>query len=288
MRKIGSGAFGTVYLAHSPWSGEYCAIKKINAPNAKMMKHAMREVKIHGLINHLNIIKYFGSSKGTTHVLLCMELVHKNLCSLICEMPPMSVDMSLFFFEQLVTGLAYLHLRGIFHRDIKVDNLLVTRDGVIKICDFGLANYHVDDEGHEVKHKMHAGSYRNMAPEIFMQENANSTMFYYGSPTDIWSAAIVLFYFITETYPWSKPTLKDPRFCRWNRTRDLGSRWRLTSTHDTCKLMSAMLRVTPKNRLCAAEIVKRIQTNLLEVPQRQLQKKTVTKIIKENRKKLVG
>ena len=285
IRLIGSGGFGTVHLAHNPKSDKYCAVKVIDAPNARMMKHAMREVRVHGMVNHVNIAGYLGSFKHSTKVLLYMELLHQNLSGLIRQMPPMSVNLSLFFFEQIVTGLEYLHMHGLCHRDIKVENLLVKSDGTIKLCDFGLADEVVDADGQEIKHRLRAGSYRNMAPEVFSQQKSR---FYYGPPTDIWSAAIVFFYFITESYPWSKPTLKDRRFNRWYDKRDLGTRWKKMSTQGTRTLMDAMLRVTPKNRLDATDIIKWIRSKLLKPHKRWSQRVYVTNFIKANMAKTRG
>ena len=279
-KELGKGSFATVYLGHNERRNEYCAVKAINAPTAEMRKHALKEVEIHRRVNHPNIVGYLGAreQENSRKVLLYMDYVSRgSLQDLVCKMPEMTINTCLFFFEQLVTAMEYLHLRGIFHRDIKCENLLVTRDGTIKLADFGLADFFVDSKGNELRHRLRAGSYHCMAPEIFMNK---STASYSGAPTDIWSAAIVLVYLITTVYPWNRPDQRDPCFLRWIETRSLGQTWKELSSSGTRALVDKMLRATPRNRIGASDVLKYVQTQLFEKPQRKHIKRAVTTFLR--------
>ena len=144
LNKIDEGAYGVVYRARDKHSGDVVAIKKLKLEKEKegFPITALRELSTLISLRHDNIINVkevvYGSSLDKIYVV--MEYLDHELKSIL-------EDRKLSFshgeikclVKQILEGLAFMHSRWIFHRDLKTSNLLYGNDGVLKICDFGLA-----------------------------------------------------------------------------------------------------------------------------------------------------
>jgi 5'-AMP-activated protein kinase catalytic alpha subunit len=93
-------------------------------------------------------------------------------------------DVARHYYRQLISALEFMHERKICHRDLKLENLLVDQDGVLKISDFGLAGLHTG--GDEV-FKTTLGSPNYVAPEVLIGKGYN------GFKADIWSSGVILY-----------------------------------------------------------------------------------------------
>jgi serine/threonine protein kinase len=124
-----------------------------------------------------------------------------------------SEDEVLCYFKQLVAGVAYLHEQGVCHRDLKPDNILINKNGVIKIADFGTSCvFHLQWEN--CMHKMRGlcGSSPYIAPEEFEGEE------YEGQSVDMWSIGIILFAMLFRAIPWESAQPSDPSFSMYLET----------------------------------------------------------------------
>ncbi len=148
--QIGSGGMGEVYRAKDPRLGREVAIKVLPASfsqDADRLRRFEQEARAAGLLNHPNITAVYdiGSHDGAPYVvseLLEGETLRSALA--VGRLPPRkAIDYSL----QVANGLAAAHEKGIVHRDLKPENLFVTRDGRVKILDFGLAKLTHQEEG---------------------------------------------------------------------------------------------------------------------------------------------
>lgn len=100
----------------------------------------MQEVMILKQTSHRNIIKLFEYFQTQKHVLIVIELsTGGDLLSYVRKRRQLKEDVAKSVFKQIIEALRYCHSKNILHRDIKLDNILLTLDGDVKICDFGVS-----------------------------------------------------------------------------------------------------------------------------------------------------
>jgi len=114
----------------------------------------------------------------------------------------MSREPNLFFFIQIVEGVHFIHKCNISHLDLSLENILLSNDDTIKICDFGLAREGVHFKGTSER----PGKVGYMCGEIFSQKDYN------GHKADVWSAGVILFILLSGIPPYEIPSLADERF----------------------------------------------------------------------------
>src|SRR5262245_35268791 len=137
---LGAGGMGEVYRAHDPRLAREVAIKVLldsAAADTERLQRFEREAKAAGALNHPNLIAVFdiGHDDGTPYVVF--ELLEgETLRARFAKNVPM-LPKALDYATQIARGLAAAHDKGIVHRDLKPENLFLTRDGRIKILDFG-------------------------------------------------------------------------------------------------------------------------------------------------------
>ena len=140
---IGAGGMGEVYRATDTRLGREVAIKVLPAATASDPERRQRfeqEARAASALNHPNILTVYdvGEFEGTTYI--AMELVDgRTLRELMASADPLPTKRLLDVAVQAADGLAKAHAAGIVHRDLKPENLMVSRDGFVKILDFGLA-----------------------------------------------------------------------------------------------------------------------------------------------------
>ena len=139
---IGAGGMGEVYRARDPRLGREVAIKVLPASyadNADRLRRFEQEAKAAGILNHPNItaVLDIGTHDGAPYVV--QELLEGETLRSVLSHTKLSQRKAVEYALQMAHGLAAAHDKGIVHRDLKPDNLFVTKDGRIKILDFGLA-----------------------------------------------------------------------------------------------------------------------------------------------------
>src|SRR5579864_1969902 len=139
---LGSGGMGEVFRAHDSRLGRDVAIKvlpRILATDSERLKRFEQEARATAVLNHPNILVVFrmGTHEGAPY--LVSELLEGATLREQLVRGPLPVRKAIDYGIQIARGLAAAHDRGIAHRDLKPDNLFVTKDGHVKILDFGLA-----------------------------------------------------------------------------------------------------------------------------------------------------
>jgi TolB-like protein len=139
---LGAGGMGEVYRAHDARLDREVAIKVIPhalAADADRIRRFEQEARAAGALNHPNVISIFdvGDHDGSPFVV--MELLEGETLRERIAGGPLSLRKAVDYAAQAANGLAAAHEKGIIHRDLKPENLFVTRDGRVKVLDFGLA-----------------------------------------------------------------------------------------------------------------------------------------------------
>eukprot|EP00923_Selenidium_pygospionis_P041524 GHVN01071971.1.p1 GENE.GHVN01071971.1~~GHVN01071971.1.p1 ORF type:complete len:304 (+),score=25.73 GHVN01071971.1:367-1278(+) len=183
--KIGEGTYGVVYKAQDS-QGRIFALKKIRLEQEDegIPSTAIREISLLKELNHPNIVKLCDVMHTEKRLTLVFEYLDQDLKKLLDHtsdggLPPKTVQSYLY---QLLDGVAYCHQHRVLHRDLKPQNLLINREGNLKLADFGLARAFgipVRSYTHEVVTLW----YR--APDVLMGSKQYST------PVDIWSVGCI-------------------------------------------------------------------------------------------------
>ncbi|XP_054804147.1 cyclin-dependent kinase C-2 C-like isoform X2 [Prosopis cineraria] len=188
LEKIGQGTYSSVFRAREVETGRMFALKKVRFDNfqPESVRFMSREITILRRLDHPNIMKLEGviTSRLSSSIYLVFEYMEHDLAGLVsCPDITFSDSQVKCYMRQLLSGLEHCHLRGIIHRDIKVSNILVNNDGILKIGDFGLANTISSSNKHPLTSRVVTLWYR--PPELLM----GSTN--YGVSVDLWSVGCV-------------------------------------------------------------------------------------------------
>jgi serine/threonine-protein kinase len=196
---LGRGGMGVVYRARDSRIGRDVAIKTLTegfVGNPDMLKRFYQEAGHTGNLSHPNIviIHDFGDEDGLPYIV--MQYVDGDpLDKLIREGAPLHFSEKLYIIEQVCSALAYAHLQGIVHRDVKPANIIVQRDGLVKLLDFGIARTDQQKmDGTMTRTGTLVGTPAYMAPER-LQGSA------FDGRSDIFSVGVVLYQFVTGALP---------------------------------------------------------------------------------------
>ena len=147
---IGAGGMGQVYRAHDPRLKRDVALKVLPAGMATDRAHIVRferEARAASALNHPNIVSVYDLGlEGPTYWIATELVVGEPLKSLI-ERGPLPVRKAIEIAAQIASGLAAAHAAGVVHRDLKPGNIMLTREGRVKILDFGLAKRRTGADG---------------------------------------------------------------------------------------------------------------------------------------------
>ncbi|KAI8641248.1 kinase-like domain-containing protein [Parasitella parasitica] len=189
IRKVGSGAYGTVCSAFDLQHQQYCAIKKVYRVFDKKLltRRCLREMKLLRLFNnHPRIIELFDMDmlEESEEIYLIFGCMDASLHDVIHSKQPLDIVHSQWFLFQILSGLKYIHTANVIHRDLKPANILVNRDCDIRICDFGMArSFNQTDSSLYLTEYVTTRWYRS--PEI-MVSGQN-----YSKAIDIWSVGCI-------------------------------------------------------------------------------------------------
>jgi len=185
--ELGAGTFGTVYRCQ--WRGITAACKKLNEPEGEEVADLLREIEILSQLRHPNVISFLGSSSNHEYVLT--EFVDGgNLEDALKSNIQFDELAILDILRQVACGLEYLHSNNIVHRDIKLANILVSKERQAKICDFGLSC--TKTPGMDILE--HADTPIWGAPEMMLKEP-------YDESVDIFSFSLCSWELITHQNP---------------------------------------------------------------------------------------
>jgi serine/threonine protein kinase len=192
--EIGQGNFSTVFKAVNISNSEVVAIKKINKTRLTkpLLKRVSKEIEILKSLNHINIISLKNYSIDDKNIYIITEycdggslkdLIGRNMCEYDVR----------DIIRQLLCGLVYLDEKGILHRDIKPDNILITSDMIVKIIDFGFSS----DDNNDLYSTI-CGTPMYMSPELLNYQQ-------YTKKSDLWSIGVISYELFHQCNPFGKP-----------------------------------------------------------------------------------
>lgn len=180
--------------------------KRIGESEKEYQKKVTAEFCVGSTLKHPNIIKTVDIVCDHGHYYEVMEYAPHDLFSVVMS-GKMSRPEIYCVFRQICDAVEYLHEMGLAHRDLKLDNCVMTTNNVVKLIDFGTATvFHYPGKAHQTATGI-VGSDPYLAPEVITQEN------YDPRKTDVWSVAIIFMCMILRRFPWKIPDAKaDPSF----------------------------------------------------------------------------
>lgn len=142
---LGRGSMGIVYKAFDPVIERTVAVKTIdlqlNHGEMQQFKERFhREAKAAGILNHPSIVTIYDISEDDGIAYIAMELLDGLSLQRLLQIGQLPVDRTLSIVTRTANALFYAHSRGVIHRDIKPANIVITKNGLIKITDFGIAH----------------------------------------------------------------------------------------------------------------------------------------------------
>ncbi|KAF3542676.1 hypothetical protein DY000_02001182 [Brassica cretica] len=199
-RTIGEGNFAKVKLGYDTTNGTYVAVKIIDKAlviQKGLQSQVQREIRTMKLLNHPNIVQIHEVIGTKTKICIVMEYVAGGqLSDKLCKHKMKESDARKLF-QQLIDAVDYCHNRGVYHRDLKPQNLLLDSKGNLKVSDFGLSA--VPKSGDMLSTA--CGSPCYIAPELIMNKG------YSGAAVDVWSCGVILFELLAGYPPFDDHTL---------------------------------------------------------------------------------
>ncbi|KAJ3380988.1 hypothetical protein HDU92_005652 [Lobulomyces angularis] len=197
-----SSSFSNIYLAIKNSTLEEVVIKSVFT-DADSLEQAKNEISLLSNLSHKNVVKMLDYRISDDQIALVLEyVVGGDLFDLLTKQKLNSTEQKLIF-KQLTEGILYLHTLNVVHRDLKLENILLSRKNnlvqqktadLVKICDFGLA--------HEVDESIpKGGSDYYLAPELITSSDTSNSAGIDLYKVDTWALGVILFALMTGELP---------------------------------------------------------------------------------------
>jgi serine/threonine protein kinase len=197
LQTIGSGGFGTVYLAEDTWIDKRVALKVPHKQGVDFGE-LLREPRLLASLNHPNIVTILTAEKQENVFFIVMEFVPgETLEAVIARDGALDVARALDYTCQICNAVDHAHRHGVLHRDLRPSNVLVADRGMVKVADFGTSRFlEIAAHGTTV-----IGSPPYMAPEQFHGKAVFAS--------DVYSLGVTMYQMLTGTLPYDTPSPAD-------------------------------------------------------------------------------
>jgi len=272
-RKLGAGGSGVVYLANDTLLQRPVVLKILRTGllSAEQLRSTvLREARLASAIEHPNVCGIYEVGESGDEGFIVMQYVPGQSLDKLIERGPASLQLVLSVGIQIADGLQAAHALGIFHRDLKPQNVMLTDGGLVKILDFGLArrlrpedaNFDPSKPGLAKDASMAAtytargGTIRYMAPEQFVTGQSSVQ-------SDVWALGVILYELASGRHPFVRPEAEDfqaIRSIQFQKPEDLSSIFPGISI-ELKSVIAACLQKNPGSRYTsAAEVREALKT----------------------------
>ncbi|CEP60686.1 putative serine/threonine protein kinase KIC1 LALA0_S01e16644g [Lachancea lanzarotensis] len=244
---IGRGKFGIVYKGYHIKTRQVCAMKVLNLDSADdEVEDVQKEIQfLSSLKNVPNITHYYGSYLNDTKLWVIMEFCAGGSLRTLLRPGKIGEQYIGVIMREILTALVHIHRDGVIHRDIKAANVLITNDGHVKLCDFGVA---AQLSQTKIRRQTMAGTPYWMAPEVIMEG------VYYDTKVDIWSLGITIYEIATGNPPYCDvEALRAMQLITKSKPPRLEGRQHSTALKE---IIALCLDEDPKERSSAEELLK--------------------------------
>jgi eukaryotic-like serine/threonine-protein kinase len=197
LKTIGSGGFGTVYLADDTWINKKVALK---VPHKQSVDFGelLREARLLAALDHPNIVRIVTAEKQENVFFIVMDFVPgETLEDVVAREGALDVALALDYTCQISNAVDHAHRQGVLHRDLRPSNILVAETGQLKVADFGTSRFlEIAAHGSTV-----IGSPPYMAPEQFRGEAVLAS--------DVYSLGVTMYQMLTGVLPYDTPSPAD-------------------------------------------------------------------------------
>jgi serine/threonine-protein kinase len=219
LRKLGAGGSGVVYLANDTLLQRPVVLKILRTgllSAAQLRSTVLREARLASAIEHPNVCGIYEVGETGDEGYIVMQYVPGQSLDRLIARGPASLQLVLSIGIQISDGLQAAHSLGIFHRDLKPQNVMLTDGGLVKILDFGLARRLApEDSGFDpskpnlakdasvaATYTARGGTIRYMAPEQFVTGQSSVQ-------SDVWALGVILYELASGRHPFSRPDAED-------------------------------------------------------------------------------
>src|SRR5579863_4031110 len=219
VRKLGAGGSGVVYLANDTLLQRPVVLKILRAGpmSAQQMRSTvLREARLASAIEHPNVCAIYEVGESGDEGFIVMQYVPGQSLDRLIAIGPASLQLVLSVGIQIADGLQAAHALGIFHRDLKPQNVMLTEGGLVKILDFGLARrLQPEDSAFDpskpalaknaslaATYTARGGTIRYMSPEQFVTGQSSVQ-------SDVWALGVILYELPCGRQPYTRPDAED-------------------------------------------------------------------------------
>ncbi|KAL0722326.1 hypothetical protein Bca4012_036925 [Brassica carinata] len=244
---LGRGSFAKVYLARSISTSENVAIKVID--KEKIVKsclagHIKREISILRRVRHPYIVHLLEVMATKTKIYIIMEYVRGGDLFEKVAKGRLREGTAQRFFQQLISSVSFCHSRGVYHRDLKLENILLDDEGNLKVSDFGLSvvSEQLRQDG---ICQTFCGTPAYLAPEVLIRKG------YDAAKADVWSCGVILFVLMAGYLPFEDKNIM-VMYKKIHKGKFRCPKW---FSPELTRLMNRILDTNPDTRITIPEIM---------------------------------
>ncbi len=219
LRRLGAGGSGVVYAANDTLLQRPVVLKMLHTgllTAEQMRSTVLREARLASAIEHPNVCAIYEVGESGDEAYIAMQYVPGQPLDKLIERGPANLQLVLSVGIQIADGLQAAHALGIFHRDLKPQNVMLTDGGLVKILDFGLARRlrpedaqfdptkpALDNDASLAStYTARGGTIRYMAPEQFVTGHSSVQ-------SDVWALGVILYELASGRHPFARPDAED-------------------------------------------------------------------------------